>query len=263
MKTSNSEVSVQANAREARVKADRPAETKAINIFQLDGEDIPFNPGQTIMQAATASGTYIPHLCWHPDFPAHGSCKLCTVKVNGRFGSSCTMEAQPGLNVENRTAELDDKRRTLLQMLFVEGNHFCPSCEKSGDCVLQATAYELKMMSPHFDMFYPDRPVDASHPDVLLDFNRCIMCSLCVTASRDVDGKDVFYMGGRGILGRRVHISSESGKLADTDFAVTDRAAGICPVGVILPKRRGFAVPIGQRKYDLAPISEQVTEKAP
>jgi [NiFe] hydrogenase diaphorase moiety small subunit len=117
-------------------------------------------------------------------------------------------------------------------------------------------------MSPHFDMFYPDRPVDASHPDVLLDFNRCIMCSLCVTASREADGKNVFAMGGRGILGRKIHINSESGRLADTDFAVTDRAADICPVGVILPKRKGFAVPIGQRQYDKAPISAQVKESA-
>jgi [NiFe] hydrogenase diaphorase moiety small subunit len=236
-----------------------------MNIFQLDGEDIPFREGQTIMQAATQHGTYIPHLCWHPDFSPHGSCKLCTVKVvgphGGRFGSSCTIEAQPGMEVENRTVELDDKRRILLQMFFVEGNHFCPSCEKSGNCALQATAYELKMMSPHFDMFYPDRPVDASHPDVLLDFNRCIMCSLCVTASREVDGKNVFSMGGRGLRGRRIHINSESGKLGDTDFALTDRAAGICPVGVILEKRKGFAVPIGERKYDKSPISAQVKEQ--
>lgn len=231
------------------------------NTFHLDGEDIPFMPGQTIMQAAVAHGSYIPHLCWHAEFRMHGSCKLCTVKVNGRFASSCTTEAQPGLNVENRTAELDDKRRTLLQMLFVEGNHFCPSCEKSGDCKLQATAYELQMLSPHFDMFYPDRPVDASHPDILLDFNRCIMCALCVAASHEVDGKDIFYMGGRGLLGRRVHISSESGTLGDTNFAATDRAASVCPVGVILFKRKGFVVPIGQRTYDLAPINEQVTEK--
>ncbi|MCF8179605.1 MAG: (2Fe-2S)-binding protein [Sulfuritalea sp.] len=263
MKKGNSEVSVQANAREARVKADLPAETNASFRFQLDGEDIPFTPGQTIMEAAAANGVYIPHLCWHPDFSPHGSCKLCTVKVNGRFGSGCTMEAQTGMMVENRTTELDDKRRTLLQMLFVEGNHFCPSCEKSGNCTLQATAYELKMMSPHFDMFYPDRPVDASHPDILLDFNRCIMCSLCVVASREVDGKNVFYMGGRGILGRKVHINSESGHLGDTDITLSDRAANICPVGVILPKRKGFAVPIGQRKYDTAPISEQPTEKTP
>jgi [NiFe] hydrogenase diaphorase moiety small subunit len=95
---------------------------------------------------------------------------------------------------------------------------------------------------------------------VLLDFNRCIMCSLCVTASREADGKNVFAMGGRGLLGRKIHINSESGRLADTDFAVTDRAAHICPVGVILPKRKGFAVPIGQRQYDKTPISEQVNE---
>ena len=223
--------------------------------FFLDGEEIPFIPGQTVIQAAKAAGRYIPHLCWHPEFAPHGSCKLCTVKVNGRFGSSCTLEAAAGMQVENRTAELDDKRRTLLQLLFVEGNHFCPSCEKSGNCLLQSTAYDLGMMSPHFDHFFPDRPVDASHPDMLLDFNRCIMCALCVQASREVDRKNVFAMGGRGMRGRRVIINSESGRLADTDFAATDRAASVCPVGVILNKRVGFAVPIGQRTYDKAPAS--------
>ena len=114
---------------------------------------------------------------------------------------------------ETMTAdEWREARRMLLQMLFVEGNHFCPSCEKSGNCVLQATAYELKMMSPHFDMFYPDRPVDASHPDVLLDFNRCILCELCVRASRDVDGKSVFALSGRGIQTHLI-VNARSGQL--------------------------------------------------
>lgn len=230
------------------------------NTFMLDGEAIPFAPGQTIMQAARAAGKYIPHLCWHPDYKPHGSCKLCTVKVNGRFGSSCTMEASVGQNVENRTPELDDKRRTLLQLLFVEGNHFCPSCEKSGNCLLQATAYELEMLTPHFDHFYPDRPVDASHPDVMLDFNRCILCSLCVQAS-EADGKFVFVMGGRGMRGRKIILDSESGRLADTDFSLEDRAASICPVGVILKKRVGFAVPYGERTYDKAPVSQVETGK--
>ncbi|HZV55861.1 MAG TPA: 2Fe-2S iron-sulfur cluster-binding protein [Rhodocyclaceae bacterium] len=223
--------------------------------FLLDGEEIPFAPGQTIIEAAKAAGKWIPHLCWHPDFEPHGSCKLCTVKVNGRLGAACTIAAQAGAEVENRTQELDDKRRTLLQLLFVEGNHFCPSCEKSGNCLLQGTAYELGMLSPHFDMFYPDRPVDASHPDILLDFNRCILCELCVRASREVDGKNVFALSGRGI---RTHliVNSESGRLADTDFSANDRAASICPVGVILRKRIGFAVPIGKRKFDATPVSE-------
>ena len=223
--------------------------------FLLDGEPIPFAPGQTIKEAAKAAGKYIPHLCWHPDFTAHGSCKLCTVKVGGRFATSCTTPAAAGQVVDNQTPELKEKRKTLLQLLFVEGNHFCPSCEKSGNCGLQATAYEMGMLTPHFDHFYPDRPVDASHPDVLLDFNRCIMCELCVRASRDVDGKNVFALSGRGVKSHLV-VNSESGRLADTDFAVTDRAAEVCPVGVILKKRVGFAVPIGSREYDARPISD-------
>ena len=52
--------------------------------FTLDGKGIPFESGQTILQAATRAGVFIPHLCYHPDFKPHGSCKLCTVKVNGR-----------------------------------------------------------------------------------------------------------------------------------------------------------------------------------
>jgi len=230
------------------------------NSFLLDGEEVPFSPGQTVMQAASAAGKYIPHLCWHPDFTAHGSCKLCTVKIGGRFATACTTRAAAGQEVENTSDELTAKRRTLLQLLFVEGNHFCPSCEKSGNCVLQANAYEMGMLSPHFDHFYPDRAVDASHPDVLLDFNRCIMCELCVRASREVDGKNVFALSGRGAKSHLI-VNSETGRLADTDFAVTDRAAEVCPVGVILKKRVGFAVPIGQRDYDDKPISEKAVEK--
>ena len=227
--------------------------------FSLDGKPIPFSDGETILQAASRAGVFIPHLCYHPEFKPHGSCKLCTVKVNGRQMASCTLLAAAGMVVESDTQELNDERRALTQMLFVEGNHFCPSCEKSGQCQLQATAYHLGMMSPHFDHFFPNRPVDASHPDFLLDFNRCILCSLCVRASRDVDGKNVFALSGRGIKTHLI-VNARSGRLADTDFAATDKAAQVCPVGVILPKRRGFAVPIGERKYDQQPIGEGVKE---
>jgi [NiFe] hydrogenase diaphorase moiety small subunit len=228
--------------------------------FLLDGRPVPFADGQTILEAARAAGHYIPHLCWHPDFPPHGSCKLCIVKVAGRHVSSCAMPAREGMEVESNTPEINAERRALVQMLFVEGNHFCPSCEKSGNCQLQALAYELDMASARFNHFFPDRPVDASHPDVLLDFNRCIFCELCVRASRDIDGKSVFALTGRGIR-KHLAVNAESGRLADTDFAATDRAADICPVGVILKKRVGFAVPIGSRKYDTKPISKVAMEE--
>ncbi len=230
--------------------------------FLLDGEEVPFVPGQTVIQAALAHGHYVPHLCYHPEFKPHGSCKLCTVKVDGHWMTSCTLPAQAGMQVESNTEEINAKRRLLTQMLFVEGNHFCPSCEKSGNCRLQAVAYDLGMVSTQLDHFYPDRPVDASHPDILLEFNRCILCELCVRASGEVDGKAVFALSGRGIT-KHLIVNSESGRLADTNIAVTDKAMDVCPVGVILRKRVGFAQPIGKRRFDAQPISAQAALDAP
>lgn len=225
--------------------------------FMLDGTEVAFVAGDTIIAAAARAGRYIPHLCWSAQFPPHGSCRVCTVRVDGRPAAACTVSVAVGMKVESNTVELNAQRKTLLQMLFVEGNHFCPSCEKSGNCLLQATAYEMGMEGPHFEEFYPDRPVDASHADIMLDFNRCILCELCVKASRDVDGKEVFAIGGRG-NSTHLLVNSASGKLADTQMTLDDQAASICPVGVILPKRRGFAIPIGERRFDARPVSEQV-----
>ena len=147
-------------------------------------------------------------------------------------------------------------------MLFAEGNHFCPTCEKSGDCVLQALGYDLGVMTAGFRHMFPDRPVDASHPDILLDFNRCILCELCVRASCEVDGKCVFALSGRGIV-KHLIVNAESGQLADTDIALADKAMAVCPVGAILVKRQGFVTPIGERRYDKSPISAQALEDAP
>lgn len=230
--------------------------------FRLDGEDIPFEPGQSVLQAALAAGHYIPHLCYHPEFKPHGSCKVCTVEAGGRTAAACTCPASAGLEVKSETPELHEMRSILVQMLFAEGNHFCPSCEKSGNCMLQALGYDLGVMTAGFRHLYPNRDVDASHPDILLDFNRCILCELCVRASNEVDGKGVFALSGRG-LNKHLIVNAESGKLADTDIALTDKAMEVCPVGVILRKRVGFATPLGQRKYDIKPISERALEDAP
>ena len=217
--------------------------------ISIDGQEIPFTEGQTIIEAATAAGVYIPHLCHHPDFTPHGSCKLCTVKVNGRVCSACTFPAMEGQEVLNNTEELTATRKMITQMLFVEGNHLCPGCEKSGDCKLQAEAYYLKMLDNHFPHFYAKREVDASHPDILIDHNRCIFCTLCVRASQQLDGKDVFAISGRGIS-KKLIVNAKSGKLKDTDIDVNDKAVHICPTGAILVKRTAYNVPIGERTYD-------------
>jgi len=234
----------------------------ATSSFELDGAAVPFAPGQTVLQAALAAGRYIPHLCYHPEFTPHGSCKLCTVRVGDQLTAACTLAARYGLKVASETEPLNDLRRTLVQMLFAEGNHFCPGCEKSGDCTLQALGYDLGVLTAGFRHFYPDRPVDASHPDILLDFNRCILCELCVRASCEVDGKGVFALSGRG-LGKHLVVNAESGRLADTDITLADKAVSVCPVGAILKKRVGFRIPIGARRYDSSPLSAQAAADAP
>ena len=225
--------------------------------FNIDEQPVPFKPGQTILEAAEAAGLFVPHLCHHPDLKPHGGCKLCTVIVNGRTQTACTCKAADGQEVDVDTPELDAMRRSLVQMLFVEGNHVCPTCEKSGGCELQALGYEYEMLSPHFVEFFPVREVDASHPDVLIDRNRCVLCERCVRASRDLDGKNVFAIAGRGGAASLI-VNSASGLLADTNFAATDHSARVCPVGAILIKRVGFATPIGEREFDREPMSAEV-----
>jgi [NiFe] hydrogenase diaphorase moiety small subunit len=227
----------------------------AVAGFTLDGEAIPLQPGDTVLQAAARAGRDIPHLCWHADVSPSASCRLCTVLVDGRPVAACTTRAEPGLTVASETPALREQRLRLLQMLFIEGNHFCPGCEKSGNCLLQVQAARAGMAELYFEELTPNRPVDASHPDVLLDASRCVLCQLCVRASDELDGKGVFAIGGHGI-GTHLLVNSPSGRLGDSDMAVSDRAAHICPVGALMPKRVGFAVPIGQRTYD-TPETEQ------
>jgi [NiFe] hydrogenase diaphorase moiety small subunit len=222
--------------------------------LSIDGLTIPFKMGQTIIQAAMDAGIYIPHLCNNPEFNPHGSCRICTVSVNGRNAAACTMPAAPGQQVFNNTEKLQHLRHTLLQMLFVEGNHICPGCERSGACQLQAVAYYTGMLAPRFKHFFPHRELDASHPDMIIDRNRCILCELCVRASHQIDAKDVFSISGRGLNAHLV-VNSPSGELGDSDFSITDKAADICPVGALLPRREGYRVPLGQRLYDCQPIN--------
>ncbi|NLX14297.1 MAG: NADP oxidoreductase, partial [Phycisphaerales bacterium] len=127
---------------------------------------------------------------------------------------------------------------------------------KSGNCELQALAYRFGIMAPKYPYMFPDRDVDASHPDVMIDRNRCILCARCIRASREKDGKSVFGFVNRGSE-KRVAVNAEDG-LKDTDLKVTDRAAEVCPVGAILKKRVGYAVPIGKRLYDHEPIGSDI-----
>lgn len=218
----------------------------------LDGREISTKPGDTIMQAADTAGIYIPRLCHKPGLEPYGSCRLCTVKANGRPVSACTFPTSGGMVVESDTDELNAHRKVLLELLFVEGNHFCMACEKSGNCELQALGYRFAICAPRFESLFPVRDIDASHPDILIDHNRCILCARCVRTSLGLDKKGIFGFVRRGPR-KQLAVSSGS-RLRETDADTTDLALDACPVGALLRKRVGFAVPVGRRIYDQAPI---------
>jgi len=224
--------------------------------FILDGEVVECSEDLTIMEAAEAAGKYIPRLCYHKDLEPHGSCRVCTVLVNGRSQAACTQPVAEGINVDSNSEKVKNLRKNIIEMLFVEGNHYCMFCEKSGDCELQALAYRFGITAPRFPYLFPKRDVDASHPDIYLDRNRCVLCGRCVRASRELDGKNVFQFVGRG-PDKRVAVNAQA-RLGDTDAERADKAFDVCPVGAILRKRVGFSVPVGQRKYDHEPIGSDI-----
>ncbi len=220
--------------------------------LDFDGEQVEARDGQTIMEVAHEHEIYIPHLCGHAELSTHGSCRVCMVKVNGQPVASCTRPAVDGDRVEVETGELRELRRAVVEMLFAEGNHFCPCCEKSGSCELQAIAYRLGIDSVRYPYQFPRREVDASHEQILLDHNRCILCGRCVRASRELDGKTIFEFVSRGRT-KRVAVSSREG-IGGTNLTVEDRAVEVCPVGAMLRKHKGFDVPLGERPFDHEPI---------
>jgi [NiFe] hydrogenase diaphorase moiety small subunit len=187
-----------------------------------------------------------------------GNCRICTVTINDRPQAACTLPAAEGLVVLNDTDEIREWRRSIVEMLLAEGNHFCMSCEMSGGCRLQALAYRFGITAVRYPAMSPRREVDASHGEVLLDRNRCVLCGLCIRASRMLDGKAVFGAVGRG---PHTQLAVEGGRLSHSGLEASDGAVEVCPVGAIVRKRVGFALPVGQRPYDEEPTGTDI-EKA-
>lgn len=226
----------------------------------IDGKPVDARPGQTILEAADGAGVYIPRLCHMQGLTPHGSCRVCTVLVNGRPQAACVQPVAPGMVIENDSEKITHLRRNIVEMLFVEGNHFCMFCEKSGRCELQAVAYRLKIMAPKYPFQYPVRKVDATHPDVWIDHNRCILCGRCVRASRDLDGKNLFEFVDRGPH-KKLAVNTAA-RLDEAGLEAADQAVDACPVGALMRKHVGYDVPMGQRRWDNEPIGSDIERQA-
>src|ERR1035437_8367754 len=114
--------------------------------FIVDGKECMSEEGKQLVEAAKENNIYIPTLCNYPGIPPKGSCRICTVLISGRPATACTTKVTEGMDIQSAVPELESFRKSVVEILFAEGNHFCPSCEKSGNCELQALGYKYTMM---------------------------------------------------------------------------------------------------------------------
>jgi [NiFe] hydrogenase diaphorase moiety small subunit len=225
--------------------------------FTIDGKQCSSEKGIYLVDAAGQNGVYIPTLCHMEGLKPAGSCRICNVKINGRYMTACTTVVADGMVVENNKEEIQELRKIIIETLFVSGNHFCPACEKSGNCELQALGYRYKMLAPRFPYVFEEKKVDAESNKFYLDRNRCVLCKRCIRSVKSKDGKSIFAIKGRGHKAM-INIDHElANQLTDAEAqAVMD----ICPVGCILKKERGYIDPIGSRKYDHEPIGAEIEQ---
>lgn len=223
----------------------------------IDGKKYQTEKGRNLVDVAKDFGIVIPTLCYFKEIhPTLGTCRICTVKINGRHTTSCTAMVQEGMNVEINTPELLDNRSAIVEMLYAEGNHFCPSCEKSGDCELQNHAYNMGLTVTRYPHAFTHKTVDFTPHRMIMESNRCILCKRCVEEIKTNDGKSVFSFVKRGVQTRVQIDYKEENKLTDEEAL---HAMEICPVGAILVKGIANEKPFGDRKYDF--LNQQVQTK--
>lgn len=221
----------------------------------IDGVECMAASGQYIIDAAKENGIFIPSLCNYPGVKPKGSCRICTVKVNGRMMTACTTPVAENMEIDNSAPDILELRKSIVELLFIEGNHFCPACEKSGNCELQALAYRYSMMVPRFPFTFPQREVDASNPKLVKDQNRCILCKRCIRAIHDEEGRSIYAYRKRG---NKVEIGLDPKIGKNLSDELAQKSMDVCPVGALLIKEKGFDEPIGERKYDKEPIGSDI-----
>ena len=224
----------------------------------IDGMRVFSEEGMVLVDVAAENGVYIPALCYLRAHPSLATCRVCSVKVNGQVRAACTVKVTSDMVVEVTEPETADMRKALVELLFVEGNHNCPSCEKSGRCELQAVGYEVDMLVPRFPYRFPVREPDHASERIWLERDRCIFCQRCVEFVRDeATGQKIFSISSRS-GGARIEIDTALANAMPPEQV--RHAVALCPVGAILEKGVGYDVPIGKRKYETKSIRERALE---
>ncbi len=209
----------------------------SVRTLTINGHAVAMATGTTLLAAAREVGVPIPTLCHLEGLSPVAACRLCLVEIegSGKLQPACLTPVAEGMVVHTDTPRLQDYRRTVIEMLFTEGNHICAICVANGHCELQDRAVEVGMDHSRLPYLHPNRPVDLSHPLFGLDHNRCILCTRCVRVCDEVEGAHVWDVGWRGEHCRIIAGLNEPWGAVD---ACTDcgKCVQVCPTGALFDK---------------------------
>jgi NADH-quinone oxidoreductase subunit G len=207
-----------------------------IEIF-INGQPVQAEDDQTVMQAAKANGHFIPYFCWHPRLSVPGNCRICTVEVEAEGGGwldiACNMPVSKGMRVLTDSDKVRARRKETLQFITLNHPVDCGICDKAGECTLQDYHFEYNG-SPSISR---DAKVQATKhfalsQRIVLDNERCILCTRCVRFTREVSKTHALGVQNRGdhSLIRPV----EDGAFENDPYS--DNVIDICPVGALLSR---------------------------
>jgi formate dehydrogenase major subunit len=203
--------------------------------ISFDGKPVEVDGAQTILEAALASGVYIPHLCQHPGLEPVGQCRLCLVEMaDGRLMTACRVPVIDGMDIKTKSPAIDAAVRPTVELLIGFHHEKCAGCPAMGKCELQTVMARLKIDRRRVRRLRPPpakRPVE--HLNALLDYDpdRCILCGICLrTCEAGRHTPSLFYIG----RGHEMKVSFYGDAEA---CAACLRCAERCPVGALMATR--------------------------
>lgn len=200
--------------------------------FTLNGQEIETKTGRTIIQAAEENGIEIPHYCYHPDLPIDGNCRMCLVDVEKmpKLTPACTTMVNEGMVVRSDNERVKEAVRGVLEFLLINHPVDCPVCDQAGECRLQDyyMVYGLHTSEIPLEMKVRKRKVIDLGPMVVLDQERCVLCSRCI---RFFD--HVTETGEMQFFGRGDHVAIGTFEDRPLDNPYSGNVVDICPVGAL------------------------------